>query len=392
MFKRVAAILILVTILLSGAVFAQHIYLRMYWIVGDIADPDNKGIEGRWVCFYPAEGTAIAYSDDLAGTVGTSGRATQFMINAYEDQRMVLDPALPVGSYKCATVKGYVNGVLVDDYGANPVDVTITGNGYDVVPRLTLVQGGGIEPPAERPNPFAPKIENIRFNDRKYQPGLVSKPGEKFIISARPKISAKITSVLPLLPETVAMTINEGTAAVKTYRVTSAMFTGTKSLAEGDLTEINFLYDFTKETSEPLPESKDPQIIRIKASNAAGASIESCSVYIQAGDLELVGDPIAFPSPLHIKTERKVTLQYGLSKDANIEIYVFDISARIIKKWAFSAGMMGGQAGGTANPNKVEWDLISDQGTLTGTGIYLFNIVDKDRSRVLGKGKITIVP
>ena len=377
---------------------AQHIYLRMYWIVGDIADPDNKGIEGRWVVFYPAEGTSVFYSDDLAGTVGNSGRATQFMISAYKDFRTVLNPALPVGSYKCATVKGYVNGALVDDYGANPVDVTITGNGYDVVPRLTLVQGGGIEPPAARPVPdwllaLMPKIENVRFNDRKYQPGLVGKVGEKFIISARPKISAKISSPVPLIADSIAMTLNEGTAAVKTYRVTSAQFTGTKSMAEGGLTEVNFLYDFTTmPVADSLPDSKDPQTIRIKAANEYGTSVEVCSVYIAAGDLELVGDPIAFPSPLHIKTERKVTLQYGLTKDANIEIYIFDISARIIKKWAFSAGMMGGQAGGTANPNKVEWDLISDQGTLTGTGIYLFNIVDKDRSRVLGKGKITIVP
>jgi len=388
--KKLLLLAFILLVALTLQAQAQHIFLRMYWVVGDVSDPDGVGTEGRWVVFYPGD-TSIAYSDDNCGTVGLSGRANQDMINAFEDWRMVLTP----GIYKCATVKGYKNGVLVDDYGANPVDVTITGSGYDVHPTLVLVKGGGIAPPGPRPLPpwlaaLMPHLSNIKFGERKWQPTLVAQ-GEKFIISERPKISATATSPVPLLVDSLSMALNEGTSAAKNYRIQASHYTGTRGLAPA-YSEINFLYDFTKESVDPIPESKDAQTVTIKAANEYGTTVEVCTVYIMAGDPEIIGTPICFPSPVRLRTDRRVTFQYGLSKDANVDIFVFDISARVVKKFTFNAGSPGGQAGGTANPNKVEWDLITDQGSLIGSGIYLFNIVDRTRNKVIGKGKLAAAP
>ena len=366
---------------------AQHIYLRMYWIVGEVADPDGVGTEGRWAVFY-RDDPANAYSDDLVGIMGLSGRANQDMHNGYEDWRMVIEP----GIYKCATVKGYKNGALVDDYGANPVDVLITGLGYDVHPTLTLIKGGGIAPPGPRPNPawlaaLLPKIENIKFGDRKWQPALVAQ-GEDFVIDEAPIVSAKISSQSPLRTESIMMILNAGLADSKNFSVSSSHYTAIKGSQQAP-TEINFIFDFAKE-GQKLPAGQ--QKLTITGANDFGSTEEVCTVKIMAGEVEVIGIPIAYPSPLHLRTERLVTLQYGLTKNADIDLYIFDIAARIVKKISCARGMPGGQAGAAANPNKVTWDLITDQGSLAGAGIYLYNIVDPHRNRVLSKGKITLVP
>lgn len=363
---------------------AQHIYLRMYWVLGDVADPDGVGTEGRWVVFY-RDDPANAYSDDLVGIVGLAGRANQYMLNGFEDWRMVIEP----GIYKCATVKGYKNGVLVDDYGANPKEVLITGLGYDICPTLTLVRGGGIAPPGPRPNPawlaaLLPKIENIKFGDRKWNPAF----GEDFVIDEQPIVSAKITSQSPLRTESIMMILNAGMADSKNFSVSSSHYTAIKGSQQAP-TEVNFSYDFFKE-GQKLPAGQ--QKLTFTGANDYGSTEEVCSVKIMAGEVEVIGIPIAYPSPVHLRTDRLVTLQYGLTKNADIDLYVFDITARIIKKISCDRGTSGGQAGGTVNPNKVTWDLITDQGSLAGSGIYLYNIVDRNRNRVLSKGKITLVP
>ena len=102
------------------------------------------------------------YADDLVG-VGLSGRANEYMMNAYEDYRLVIAP----GKYYVAIVNDNP-GDMANGYGAL-VEVTVTGNGYDIAPDLVLAKGAGISPPAERPDPLAellPKIENIRFGKR----------------------------------------------------------------------------------------------------------------------------------------------------------------------------------------------------------------------------------
>ena len=365
---------------------AQHLYLRMYWIAGSVTDPDSKGTEGRWAVFWRGTYSASesAYSDDIVGTRGLSGRAAQFMVNAYQDWRQIVTPA---DDWWAAIVKG------ADNYGADPVRVRLTGTGYDFPDGpLVLAFGAGIDPPSSRPLPpwllaLLPKIEKIKFGDRLWQPKLVEQ-GESYIITNQPKASAQITSPVALDTSKIVMVLNEGTATTKTYSIKAAHYSGVKG-AEAAPSEISFVYNFATE-KETLPDGD--QKITFRAANEYGSVAEVCSVKVMGGDVIIIGTPLTFPSPVRIRTQRLVTIQYGLSRDADIDIYIFDISARVVKKITCNSGSPGGQAGGTANPNKVTWNLQTDQGSLAGSGIYVFNIVDRGRNKVLGKGKLTIVP
>ncbi|MBI5699251.1 hypothetical protein HZC35_02935 [Candidatus Saganbacteria bacterium] len=374
------------TFVISAPAAGQHLFLRMYWIAGSVTDPDSKGTEGRWAVFWRGtySATESAYSDDIVGTRGLSGRTAQFMVNAYQDWRQIVVPA---DDWYAAIVKG------ADNYGADPVRVRLTGAGYDFPDGpLVLAFGAGIDPPGPRPLPpwllaLLPKIEKIKFGDRLWQPKLVEQ-GESFIITNQPRVSAQVTSPVALDVNKIVMVLNEGTATTKTYSIKASHISGIKG-AEAAPTEVNFIYNFAAE-KETLPEGD--QKITFRAANEYGTVAEICSVKVMSGDVIIIGTPLTFPSPVRLRTQRQVTIQYGLSKDADIDIYVFDISARVVKKITCNSGAPGGQAGGTANPNKVTWNLQTDQGSLAGSGIYVFNIVDRGRNKVLGKGKLTIVP
>ncbi|MFA4905880.1 MAG: hypothetical protein WC645_05195 [Candidatus Margulisiibacteriota bacterium] len=374
------------TFVIAPPAAGQHVFLRMYWIAGSVTDPDSKGTEGRWAVFWRGtySATESAYSDDIVGTRGLSGRTAQFMVNAYQDWRQIVVPA---DDWYAAIVKG------ADNYGADPVRVRLTGTGYDFPDGpLVLAFGAGIAPPGPRPLPpwllaLLPKIEKIKFGDRLWQPTLVEQ-GESFIITNQPKVSAQVTSPVALDMSKIVMVLNEGTAATKTYSIRAAHISGIRG-AESAPTEINFVYNFAEER-ETLPDGD--QKLTFRAANEYGTVAEICSVKVMSGDVVIIGTPLTFPSPVRLRTQRQVTIQYGLSRDADIDIYVFDIAARVVKKITCNSGAPGGQAGGTANPNKVTWNLQTDQGSLAGSGIYVFNIVDRGRNKVLGKGKLTLVP
>ncbi|MFA6548395.1 MAG: hypothetical protein WCT39_00490, partial [Candidatus Margulisiibacteriota bacterium] len=106
------------------------------------------------------------------------------------------------------------------------------------------------------------------------------------------------------------------------------------------------------------------------------------------GEPRLIGVPITFPSPVHLKTDTAVTFQYTLSRDMNIEISLFDVSGQMVKKLSFAQGAEGGAAG----VNKVRWDLMTDQGQRSASGICIFTLVNRETGKLLGKGKFTALP
>lgn len=378
-FKGVLTLVILIG-LASAALAQEATFTGFYPLVGSVIseDPDIS-TTGRKVVFYlDLEDPAAAFSYDYVGEPGLSGQANQYFMNAFQDYRMPVD----VGrKYYIAVVKG------TDNYGANPVEVSITGYGFERFPTLTLREGEGIDDPGFHISRFAPKIEAIWFGHRLWQPALVAL-GESFIISDQPDIKCEISCDYGINVSSLQIIQDEGTATAKTYNVSTSDISTIRGMAESP-TEISYVYSFS-EKGQNL--SDGDHSLTFKASNAYGTTIEVCAVTIKAGPVEVIGTPINYPSPIHLRTDKEVIFQYGLTKDADIDIYLFDISARIVKKISCDAGQPGGSAGGTANPNKVTWDLITDQGSKIGSGIYLWNIVDRAGNRVLNKGKLTAVP
>src|SRR3989339_1066421 len=343
--KHLLILLILFTIFAASANAEQILYNTFYWVDGSILPPTNDATvstDNRIVIFYlstPESG----YASDVSGTYGMSGQKGKFMINAMEDFRMPIAP----NTYKVAIVKGS------DGYGANPQDMAVSGKGYDTASNITLAYNAGVDMPDTNPlppieNKELPKIESIWFNNRLYQKKLVAKNYE-FIISEKPKVSAKITGNTGIDISSIAIIVDEGTANAKTYKVTESSITS-KVAKESTTTELVYTFDFEKDGSIL---SSGEHMFTFTAGNSAGVTAETADVKVMGGDVTVVGIPLTYPSPLHLTKDNQVILEYGLSKDANIEIYIFDITGKIVKKLAFGAGTPGGVAGGTANPNKV---------------------------------------
>jgi len=210
----------------------------------------------------------------------------------------------------------------------------------------------------------------------------------EFIVSSQPEIKVKVTAgSVGIDTSLLYVFLDEETANKKTFSIKEENMT--KVMGNGVPIEVNYKLNL-KDEETTLVDGE--HIFRFTASNQIGTTSESATVTAMGGDVQIIGVPLTYPSPIHLSTDNKVTFQYGLSTDADIDIYVFDVTARVVKKLSFNAGASGGSAGGTANPNKVEWDFMSDQGYKVGSGIYLWNIVDKNKSKIIGKGKMTTAP
>ncbi|MEA3494087.1 MAG: hypothetical protein U9R38_06860 [Candidatus Margulisiibacteriota bacterium] len=382
--KRYLSVLLIVLFLMAGIgslmlvpqARAQLVYLGMYWIAGEVEDPDGVGTDGRRVVFFkdPLVSNNIegGYADDYVGPTGLAGVADRFVLNAFEDYRMPIVP----GKYFAAIVNSDV-----DNYGANPVEVTVTGRGFDIAPNMVLELNAGPNSPSPR---GGPEIDNIRFGNRKYQAELVAK-GQEFIVSSQPKISADVRSAMGLDTSKIFMVVNEGTANAKTYTIATDAKVSVAAGTSTTPTEISFIRDFFNE-GDSLPDGETT--IAFKATNIYGSTVVDCTVTVVGGEARLIGVPLTYPSPLHLMQANSVIFQYTLSKDTPVDIFLFDVSGRIAKKITCYARDEGGSAG----VNKVTWNLITDQGQKVASGIYVFSLVNRESGKLLGKGKFTALP
>ena len=379
----------LMNILPTGA---QHVYLGMYWIAGQVDAPSGGVVEGSRVIFYqlPLSNNQIVgpYSDDLAGTVGLAGVANRYILNAFEDWRMVLSP----GQYYVAIPNSNPSNPA-EGWGANPVEVTVTGNGYDIAPNLTFLLGAGPMPPADRPLPGAewmPIIKEVKFGNRIYQWQLAAQAvakGEeyKFYVSPQPRVSVKVASVAGLDLSKISMVQDVGSPDAITLTVLKEIKKYTISGPSTAPTEVSFNFDYFNENKTLVGGTHQ---FKFSATNAFGSTEKIASVIVYGGEPAILDIPLFYPSPLHIMSATSVTIQYTLSHDMNLDIYIFDVGGRVVKKYVcFSR-----QEGGTAGTNKVTWDLITDQGGKVGSGIYVVTFISKDTGKLLGKGKFTALP
>ena len=383
--------------LIAGAGFAQPYKLSFYpqyWIIGSVRDAEGgTSAAGRQVYFYETldQYKAGFYSSDTVGPDGISGRAGRYMINGFGLGMSSLD----VGKTFYLAIPNDHPSDLAAGYGAAPVEVRISGQGLDEAPTLVLAKGTDPLPPPPPPaeKEPAPSIR-IWFGKRLYQPEIYGRRGEKkrlFVV--QPKGTIKIEVDIPdpfKLDESVSyamqvLTPLGETKAFDLHRVypLRATAAGVKPLIiETDYPEElrvigdESVYTFTLFAGS----SGDIGIPTIVSTQTA--------VTVMGGPAALIDVPLTYPSPISLRSDREVYLQYTLSRDAGIDIYMFDISSRAVKKLVFNAGEEGGSAG----LNRATWDLVTDQGGRIGSGIYLFNIVERESNRLLGKGKLTAIP
>jgi hypothetical protein len=91
---------------------------------------------------------------------------------------------------------------------------------------------------------------------------------------------------------------------------------------------------------------------------------------------------INYPNPFNPKGGENMTFQCTIEADTSAYLYIYDMSARFLLRRAFNL-----TAGVT---NQTAWDGYSDYNELVGNGIYLYQLISAQGTR-LGKGKIWVI-
>ena len=98
----------------------------------------------------------------------------------------------------------------------------------------------------------------------------------------------------------------------------------------------------------------------------------------------LIGPALFYPNPF--KQSVGAQLGYRLSRNADVELRVFDMRANQIIKTRFNAGFSGGIGG----YNRLTMNQNTFNGFILSSGVYFF--VLSSEGRVIGKGKFVVVP
>ncbi|MBU0672631.1 MAG: hypothetical protein KJ732_06360 [Candidatus Margulisbacteria bacterium] len=378
--RKLGFIALIVSLLVGAAVAA---FWPIYWIIGSV-DPatDGASANGRYVYFYKSDDERNSGKYSMA-LISASG----YMLNTYSLGMTSLD----VGATYYAGIPNDNPADPNSGYGAMPVSFTISGKGFDTAPVLTLLKGANpFPPPPGIGQEAGPKIK-IWFGNRLYQPAAL-KAGQKFVVSPTPKVEAKISIEEPYAVSNnisdYTIVLDPGTAASKTPVLNAADNMVAQSTIAGDLKAFNLTYQLTEQ--DKLAEGEHTLQVTAKSSGTQGIQTTStvlATVEVMGGPTRLIGVPLTWPSPFSIRAQGTVYVQYQLSSDANIEIYIVGVGGLRVKRLNFAAGTEGGSAG----INKITWDGRTDQGLLAGNAIYVGTITARDESRLLGKFKLTIV-
>ncbi len=370
------AIISLILGLAALTALAAFTYVPIYSIVGQVNDIPEAAANGQMIVFYKD-----VPSYDLGqynyGYINSGG---MYLINATSNPLM---PLLGVGeTYNVAVVRNAAG------YGAGPETVTISGLGYDIAPDMIMALGAGIHPPGGT-SILPPTIAQVWFDNRIYQKTLVEQ-GEQFIVDTNPEIRAEIEAVGGHGIDTtnLSIVINEGGTAAKTYDLTAANIVNTVYAQDAPDKIQSLSVKFSIPDSEPLPTDADTKItVRAFDSTSAVATSEVCQVTVLGGPLRVVGGVIFYPSPFSIRRDGTATIQYTLSQDTNVDIYIYAASGQIVKKFFLTAGSDGGNTG----VNKVTWDGRTETGMLAGNGVFVGTLVSRDEKKLLARFKFSIL-
>lgn len=89
-----------------------------------------------------------------------------------------------------------------------------------------------------------------------------------------------------------------------------------------------------------------------------------------------------YPNPFNPKAGEITTIECTPDTGIDARVYIYDMAARLVHSSAFTLA---------ANvANKTTWNGYSDSNQKQGNGVYLFQIISSNNSRI-GKGKIWII-
>jgi hypothetical protein len=232
---------------------------------------------------------------------------------------------------------------------------------------------------------IAPQIK-VAFGGMTYQKDWVWKK-EKAQISPWTSIRIEYEGAPPFGVQIDPIVVDDGAPTEKSFMVKDNNISSITYIPETSIPQtIRVDYTFPEELS-PGKHTLSFYARSLGRFGSAAEAVEKVVVQVVGGPIRLTGFPLAYPSPFSIRRDKEVIIQYRLSENAPVDIYLTSVAGERIKKFYFSSGEKGGKAG----LNKVNWNGVADRGGLAGNGIYFGTIVDRNRERLLGKFKLTVV-
>jgi len=118
------------------------------------------------------------------------------------------------------------------------------------------------------------------------------------------------------------------------------------------------------------------------------AEVKSGNTAEESGTYQrmIYGRVLPYPNPYDPVKDGAVKLTYTLETDADVNIYVFDTSRRLVYMYSCMSGAIGGKQG----YNEIEWRGVDMFGRVVDNGACLIRMVENGTGRLLGKGKILI--
>ncbi|KPJ68302.1 hypothetical protein AMJ44_06795 [candidate division WOR-1 bacterium DG_54_3] len=211
-----------------------------------------------------------------------------------------------------------------------------------------------------------PKIKKIEIDGRAFSPSQTV-----FYTSENPKIKIQATSPYHIDKDAISVLLDGEKTEISPFSDVQTFGEEKKILS------LTFMLS-------PKDLSLGKHILNLEIGNELGFSAQSLT--LDVGKLRIVDKPLVFPVPFTPSPGKELNLQYSLSKNAEIEIYIVSSSGEIVKRLSASEGEEGGKEG----LNKVGWDGKSEWGNYVGNGIYIATIISKADRDVLGKIKLVI--
>ena len=211
-----------------------------------------------------------------------------------------------------------------------------------------------------------PRIMKIEIDGRPFSPSQTL-----FYVSENPKIKIEAGSPYNIDKEAITVLLDGEIIEI-------SPFSNLQTFGEEkDILSLAFVVS-------PQNLSSGKHALKIEVGNKLGFSAQN--ITLSVGKLRIVDKPLVFPVPFKPSLGRELSLQYTLSENADIDIYIVSASGEIAKRLS----VLNGEEGGKAGLNKVRWDGKTDWGNYIGNGIYVATIINKADRDVLGKIKLVI--
>jgi len=203
-------------------------------------------------------------------------------------------------------------------------------------------------------------------------------PDISVTVDGNPLLSGAAMRSAPRISSTISDAVGVDTASIK-FTIDGNVVSGL-TINASSVSQCGFEYS-------PISQLKGgTHTLKIEATDTKGVSSVKEIVGLQvAASAAIVGKPMNYPNPFRPQLGETTKINYTLTDDAAIEIIIFDLAGRQVKKLFFSPGTDGGQRG----LNEPPWDGSSTlSGDKAANGVYPYYI--RSQGSVLGTGEIAI--